>query len=77
MPTSSLFSQVARGPVDPMFDLKLQLDADQSPHKIDLGAGVYRDESGDYYEFPVVKKVVETLTYTTERLMLSARQNCC
>jgi len=57
MESSSLFSKVANGPTDPMFDLKVQLDADRSPLKIDLGAGVYRDENGAYYELSVVKKV--------------------
>ncbi|KAL1643705.1 Aspartate aminotransferase/Glutamic oxaloacetic transaminase AAT2/GOT1 [Diplodia intermedia] len=42
---------------DIMWDLKLRLTADKSPDKVDLGAGVYRDEQGKYYELPVVRKV--------------------
>lgn len=42
-----------------MFDLKARLDSNNNPRKIDLGAGVYRDLSGGYYELPVVRKVRE------------------
>ncbi|OJD35580.1 aromatic amino acid aminotransferase [Diplodia corticola] len=42
---------------DIMWDLKLRLSADKTPDKVDLGAGVYRDEESKYYELPVVRKV--------------------
>ncbi|OMP84526.1 Aspartate aminotransferase, cytoplasmic [Diplodia seriata] len=42
---------------DIMWDLKVRMTADKSPDKVDLGAGVYRDEQGKYYEIPVVRKV--------------------
>lgn len=54
---AGIFNHVVPGDVDPMFDLKVRLDSDASPNKVDLGAGVYRDENGAYYEFEVVKKV--------------------
>ena len=31
--------------------------ADKSPRKVDLGAGIYRDEKGADYVHPVVQKV--------------------
>ncbi|KAM6534344.1 hypothetical protein FALCPG4_007272 [Fusarium falciforme] len=49
------FQSVAKGPRDPMFDLKKAADGNTSPLKVDLGAGVYRNEAGAYHEFPAVK----------------------
>lgn len=51
------FSDVPQGKPDGMNDLRLRLVADKSPNKIDLGAGVYRDTKGKYYELPVIRKV--------------------
>lgn len=42
---------------DIMWDLKIRLTADKTPGKVDLGAGVYKDEEGKYYELPVIHKV--------------------
>ncbi|KKY22350.1 putative aspartate aminotransferase [Diplodia seriata] len=47
---------------DIMWDLKVRMTADKSPDKVDLGAGVYRDEQGKYYEIPVVRKVASIQT---------------
>lgn len=55
--TKETFSGVSMGPRDPMFDLKKIADADNSPQKVDLGAGVYRNEKGEYHEFEVIRKV--------------------
>ncbi|KAM0438591.1 hypothetical protein ACHAPT_001343 [Fusarium lateritium] len=55
------FQTVAKGPRDSMFDLKKAADGDKSPLKVDLGAGVYRDEVGAYYEFPAVKEAKKRL----------------
>lgn len=49
------------GQPDPMFLLKAEYDADETPHKVDLGAGVLRDEQGECYELPIVRKAKETL----------------
>lgn len=64
-----LFSDVPEGSVDPMNTLKLRSDADRSPHKVDLGAGVYRDEEANYYEFPAIKKVRTPPNACTDILM--------
>ena len=50
------FSGVPKGLPDLMQVLKQQADGDNSPDKIDLGAGVYRDELGRYHEFDALKK---------------------
>ena len=39
-----------------MFVLKKEYDHDTHPLKVDLGAGVLRDEQGACYEFAVVKE---------------------
>jgi aspartate aminotransferase len=51
------FANVTKGLPDPMQDLKKITDADSSPDKIDLGAGVYRNEDGHYHEFHAITKV--------------------
>jgi aspartate aminotransferase len=58
----SLFEHVLKGPTDPMFDLKVELDSDASPAKVDLGAGVYRDINGAYYEFPIIIEARQTVS---------------
>lgn len=50
------FAGVTKSLPDPMQELKQLTDADLSPQKVDLGAGVYRNEQGQYHEFEVVKK---------------------
>lgn len=57
MTISSFFDNVPAGPPDPMFDLQIRLNNDRYPGKIDLGAGVYRDERGAYFELPAIKLV--------------------
>lgn len=56
----SIFGHVLAARADPMFELKVRLDHDASSEKIDLGAGVYRDEDGAYDELEVVKEVCVT-----------------
>lgn len=58
-PTS--FSEVPAALVDPMFVLKKEYDQDTHPLKVDLGAGVLRDEQGACYEFAVVKEAKQEL----------------
>ncbi|ETS76565.1 hypothetical protein PFICI_11952 [Pestalotiopsis fici W106-1] len=58
---SKTFSWVPRGPVDPMFKLKALADGDKSPSKVDLGAGVYRIENGQYHEFESIKRAKSRL----------------
>lgn len=52
-----MFRNVSQGPPDPVYILKQQVDADQSPEKVDLGVGVYRNEQGQYHELQAIKTV--------------------
>ena len=52
-----MFEVIPPGPADPMFFLKKAAEEDTSPHKVDLGVGVYRDEAGTYQELNVVREV--------------------
>jgi hypothetical protein len=57
MATKATFSEVQMGLTDPIQILKRDYDLDTTPSKVDLGAGVLRDERGRTYEFPVIQKV--------------------
>ncbi len=41
-----MFSQLKPQPADPILGLSVKFKADAHPHKIDLGAGIYKDEVG-------------------------------
>ncbi len=41
-----MFSELQRRPADPILGLSVAFAADSNPNKIDLGAGIYKDESG-------------------------------
>jgi len=41
-----MFNQLEPAPADPILGLSAAFDADERPHKINLGVGVYKDESG-------------------------------
>lgn len=41
-----MFSELKQRPADPILGLSVKFKADSRPHKIDLGAGIYKDESG-------------------------------
>lgn len=53
---TATFANVRKSLPDAMQDLKKATDADTSENKIDLGAGVYRNEQGQYHEFDVVRQ---------------------
>ncbi|SCO38176.1 probable aspartate aminotransferase, cytoplasmic [Fusarium fujikuroi] len=52
---------VPQAPEDPLFGLARAYKADNSPNKIDLGIGAYRDENAKPWVLPVVKKADEIL----------------
>ena len=60
----TLFSSIALAPRDPILGLTEQFNADPTPHKVNLGVGVYYDENG---KLPLLKCVAEA-----ERQMLEA-----
>lgn len=41
-----MFSELKPRPADPILGLSVKFKADSHPHKIDLGAGIYKDETG-------------------------------
>lgn len=41
-----MFSQLKQQPADPILGLSVKFKADSNPSKIDLGAGIYKDEAG-------------------------------
>ncbi|KAF9872749.1 aspartate aminotransferase [Colletotrichum karsti] len=56
-----MFEHIQPGPPDPMFNLKRDADNDHSPEKVDLGVGIYRNESGSYQELEVVREAKKRL----------------
>ncbi|KAF5237430.1 hypothetical protein FANTH_10792 [Fusarium anthophilum] len=56
-----MFSSFRKGPDDPMYFLKLAADQDTSEDKVDLGVGIYRNESGLYSQLGSVAKAKEIL----------------
>ena len=42
----SMFSELKSRPADPILGLSVKFKADSHPQKIDLGAGIYKDETG-------------------------------
>ena len=42
-----MFSELQARPADPILGLSVKFAADSNPNKIDLGAGIYKDEAGD------------------------------
>ncbi|KAH7171685.1 pyridoxal phosphate-dependent transferase [Fusarium sp. MPI-SDFR-AT-0072] len=56
-----MFSSFRKGPDDPMYFLKRAADQDTSPEKVDLGVGIYRNESGLYSQLGSVAKAKTVL----------------
>ena len=42
-----MFSKLTQLPADPILGLSIKFKADTNPNKIDLGAGIYKDENGN------------------------------
>jgi aspartate aminotransferase len=42
-----MFSELKQRPADPILGLSVKFKADSNPSKIDLGAGIYKDEAGN------------------------------
>ena len=57
----SLFSSVEMAPRDPILGLNEQFAADPSPHKVNLGVGVYFDENGKLPLLTCVRSAEEQL----------------
>jgi aspartate aminotransferase len=60
--TQSWFDQARFIPPDAIFALTAQYVADKSPRKVNLGQGTYRDENGNPWILPSVRKSRELLS---------------
>jgi len=58
-----MFSELKQLPADPILGLSVKFKADTNPNKIDLGAGIYKDEAG---HTPVLACVKTAEKYRTE-----------
>ena len=57
MQPESVFSKLDIAPHDEVFALMAAFQADPSPDKVSLGAGVYRDNEARSWRLPTVRKV--------------------
>lgn len=51
------FTHVTQLPPDPILSLGIDYKNDKDPRKVNLGIGAYRDNDGNPYVFPIVRKV--------------------
>jgi aromatic-amino-acid transaminase len=58
----SIFTSVPLAPADPILGLTEQFLADSSAHKVNLGVGVYQDESGSVPLLECVRRAETELT---------------
>ena len=58
---SSIFAAIEQAPADPILGLTEAFNADSNPHKVNLGVGVYQDESGRVPLLRVVREAEERL----------------
>ncbi|KAF7537803.1 hypothetical protein G7Z17_g12784 [Cylindrodendrum hubeiense] len=65
-PSSFPANLVPQAPEDPLFGLAREYRADESPYKVDLGIGAYRDENAKPWVLPVVHKADEILRNNPE-----------
>lgn len=71
-----MFDRLTRAPEDPILGLIELVRADKRPEKLDLGIGVYVDESGQSPVMSAVRRAeLEVLTKQTSKAYLSARGN--
>jgi|CXWL01.1.fsa_nt_gi aspartate aminotransferase len=52
-----MFDHLHQIPLDPIFQLLADFNADPNPKKVNLGIGLYADHEGKPFVFPVIKKV--------------------
>ncbi|MEK7672732.1 MAG: aminotransferase class I/II-fold pyridoxal phosphate-dependent enzyme [Patescibacteria group bacterium] len=56
-----MFDRLENLPLDPIFQLVADYQADPNPKKVDLGIGLYADLEGKPFVFPVVRKVFQKI----------------
>lgn len=69
-----MFRELPEPPVDPILGLAQLFGADPSPEKVDLGIGIYKDDSGEAVVLPTVKMAESWLleTQASKRYLSSA-----
>lgn len=82
-----MFENITAAPADPILGLADLFRADDRPGKINLGIGVYKDETGKTPVLTSVKKAEQYLlenettktisALTGFRNLLAALRNCC
>jgi aspartate aminotransferase len=55
------FSHVPKGPEDPILGITVAYNKDQSPNKINLGVGAYRDDNGQPFVLKCVQSAEESI----------------
>ncbi|WFD35389.1 aspartate transaminase [Malassezia cuniculi] len=58
---ATVFAHVPMSPPDPILNLAAKFAKDQSPDKVNLGVGAYRDENGRPWVLPAVRQADEQL----------------
>ncbi|MBN4075348.1 MAG: aromatic amino acid aminotransferase [SAR86 cluster bacterium] len=61
-----MFQSIERRPPDPILGLSATFKKDTNPNKIDLGVGVYKDESGNTPVVSAIKKAEQKLWQTED-----------
>jgi len=64
--SDSMFGNISAAPPVEVFKLSADYQADQSPNKVSLGVGAYRDDQGKPWILPVVKKAETQLAKDIE-----------
>ena len=54
--SDNYYADVSLAPPDSILKLSVGYKEDTNPNKVNLGIGAYRDDDGQPYVFPVVKK---------------------
>eukprot|EP00096_Caligus_rogercresseyi_P006553 TRINITY_DN2307_c0_g1_i1.p1 TRINITY_DN2307_c0_g1~~TRINITY_DN2307_c0_g1_i1.p1 ORF type:complete len:410 (-),score=125.33 TRINITY_DN2307_c0_g1_i1:433-1662(-) len=67
----SLFAEVSAAPPIEVFKLSKDFREDPSDKKVSLGVGAYRDEQGQPWVLPVVKKMTQKLMEDTQKDLIN------
>ena len=63
-----MFQSIERRPPDPILGLTATFKKDTNPNKVDLGAGVYKNESGNTPIISAIKKAEQIFDYLLSQM---------
>lgn len=69
---AAVLTSVPAGPPDAIIGLTDAYNSSTAPHKVNVGVGAYRDDSGKPYVLPVVKEAEARVVEKGERERVSA-----